>query len=427
MLQFASARTWWSDPGYEIRSDIANAALRLSRQPDEPCVVYLMSIAPEDHLDHVLDVLAARSTSAEPLSGNDARLYGTAALRVGAMDLALDFLRASISALRDEGRLGLLARSLVIHAFTAAHLGRTETVASDVDEGIRLGLETHQPFFVATAHIARAIYLASRGEADAADLEIGEVERAVLVAPTDAVLAETRHARGLIDLAAGRYDDAWAELRPLFDPADPSYHASVPGWALADLADAATATDRVDEALRVLDQFSTDSVRMKMPWWRIGAAYARAALLAHGDDLAAAQAAFAAARAMDLDRWPLARARLALAHGMLLRRNRRAAEARVELRSARDLFDAMGVRHLADRARDELRASGENSRRRTFDALDELTPQELQIARLAADGLSNREIGARLYLSHRTVGSHLYRVFPKLGVTSRSQLHQVVR
>ena len=79
-----------------------------------------------------------------------------------------------------------------------------------------------------------------------------------------------------------------------------------------------------------------------------------------------------------------------------------------------------------DRARHELRASGVRSRRRAPDARDELTPQELQIAQLAAEGLSNREIGQRLYLSHRTVGSHLYRVFPKLGVTSRGQLRDAL-
>jgi DNA-binding NarL/FixJ family response regulator len=77
-------------------------------------------------------------------------------------------------------------------------------------------------------------------------------------------------------------------------------------------------------------------------------------------------------------------------------------------------------------ARRELRASGESSRRRTPEARDELTPQELQIAQMAADGMTNREIGERLYLSHRTVGSHLYRIFPKLDVTSRAELGRVL-
>jgi DNA-binding NarL/FixJ family response regulator len=119
----------------------------------------------------------------------------------------------------------------------------------------------------------------------------------------------------------------------------------------------------------------------------------------------------------------LPRARLLLAYGSWLRRQRRVADSRVPLRTARELFDAMGVVWLGDRARRELGATGEASRARNVNSVDELTPQELQIARLAADGLSNREIGERLYLSHRTVGFHLYHVYPKLGISSRAQLH----
>jgi DNA-binding NarL/FixJ family response regulator len=80
----------------------------------------------------------------------------------------------------------------------------------------------------------------------------------------------------------------------------------------------------------------------------------------------------------------------------------------------------------AERARQELRASGETTRSRTPENRDQLSPQELQIALMAAEGLSNREIGQRLFLSHRTVGSHLYRVFPKLGITNRAELSRVL-
>ena len=97
-------------------------------------------------------------------------------------------------------------------------------------------------------------------------------------------------------------------------------------------------------------------------------------------------------------------------------------ESRAPLRAAREVFDALGFNSLAEAARNELRASGEASSRRTLDARDRLTPQELQIAQMAATGLSNREIGQKLYLSHRTVESHLYRIFPKLEISSRSQL-----
>jgi DNA-binding CsgD family transcriptional regulator len=98
------------------------------------------------------------------------------------------------------------------------------------------------------------------------------------------------------------------------------------------------------------------------------------------------------------------------------------AESRAPLRAARDAFDALGAVSWGERARQELRASGETSRRRIPQAWDLLSPQELQIARMAAKGLTNREIGQQLYISRRTVDSYLYRIFPKLGVTSRSQL-----
>lgn len=98
------------------------------------------------------------------------------------------------------------------------------------------------------------------------------------------------------------------------------------------------------------------------------------------------------------------------------------AESRSPLREAAHTFEGLGLIRLARRARRELRASGEAPRRRVPDAWQQLTPQERQIAQLAAEGLSNRDIGERLFLSPRTVGSHLYRLFPKLAVTSRTQL-----
>jgi DNA-binding CsgD family transcriptional regulator len=145
-------------------------------------------------------------------------------------------------------------------------------------------------------------------------------------------------------------------------------------------------------------------------------------MLATGD----AQALFDDAFRADLAAWPLHRARLQLAYGMWLRRRQQAADSRAPLRAARDTFDALGAAPWAQRARDELRASGERSHQPAPRALDLLAPQELQIARLAAEGLSNREIGQQLYLSHRTISNHLYRIFPKLRITSRVELAAVV-
>ena len=118
----------------------------------------------------------------------------------------------------------------------------------------------------------------------------------------------------------------------------------------------------------------------------------------------------------------MVQARIRLGYGEWLRRRRRQVESRAPLRAARDAFDALGMSPWAERARQELRAAGESSQRRERDSLDELTPQELQIVQMVTQGLTNGVIAQRLYLSRRTVESHLYRVYPKLGVSSRAQL-----
>jgi DNA-binding CsgD family transcriptional regulator len=158
------------------------------------------------------------------------------------------------------------------------------------------------------------------------------------------------------------------------------------------------------------------------PMLHVHLRYAHAVLA----DEAEAEPLFRAAlEAPDLGGWPWIRARTELAYGSWLRRQRRVAESRTPLRAARDVFAAMGATSWSRQAAAELRAAGErqpdpDQKRDLPHTL--LSPQELQIAGLAAQGLSNREIGEQLFLSHRTIGSHLYRIFPKLGITARAQL-----
>jgi len=119
-------------------------------------------------------------------------------------------------------------------------------------------------------------------------------------------------------------------------------------------------------------------------------------------------------------------ARAHLLYGEWLRRQRRRLDARAQLRTAHDLLEAMGIEAFAGRARRELQATGETARKRTVDTSGELTTQEAVIARLARDGLSNPEIGGRLFISVHTVKYHLGKVFAKLGITSRAQLDRAL-
>jgi DNA-binding NarL/FixJ family response regulator len=139
-----------------------------------------------------------------------------------------------------------------------------------------------------------------------------------------------------------------------------------------------------------------------------------------------AEELYARAIGRDSTSYPFLRARALFSFGSWLRRQRRSADSRTPLRDAVQLFDALGATRWSNRARLELRATGDTIGRRTPDARDRLTAQELQIAQLAAQGLSNREIGERLFLSHRTIGSHLYRIFPKLEITARAQLRNAL-
>jgi DNA-binding CsgD family transcriptional regulator len=331
-------------------------------------------------------------------------------------------LASAAAAYRAEGRLALLARTLGTRSWGKIWIGDWDQVLADLDESSRLAAESGEQFWGITATTGKAMLAGLRGDSESAERIAVELQASPLLAGVRFILVATRHTRGVAALLAGRADAAFDHLIRIFDPTDATYHPSLSTWALADLADAALVAERVDAARSVLEGVERRATRLPSPMLQIGVRYARA-VLAQDDT---GERRFDAALAADLSAWPLSRSRLLLAHGIWLRRQRRNAEARSPIREARDRFDAVGAGPWAQRARDELRATGESSRRAAAFARDRLTPQELQIATLAARGMTNREIGQHLYLSHRTIGSHLYRVFPKLGITSRSQLAEAL-
>ncbi|MET9821889.1 AAA family ATPase [Streptomyces sp. NPDC006349] len=275
----------------------------------------------------------------------------------------------------------------------------------------------------ACARALDAAVVALLGEPAAAR---GEAERALaLVDPLESrsVAVFARRALGLAAVAEGDYDTAYAHFRSAFTEDGDPVHYHVSPTVLADLAAAAVRRGQREPAAELLER----SVR------HLGTGMsARVALLVErGRALLAdpehAERHFRAALADDAgEQWPFERAQTRLDYGEWLRRRRRIAEARPLLTGALDTFRRLGARPWIERTRAELRAAGVEATSATPRALTELSPQQQQIVRLAARGLTNREIGERLFLSPRTVGSHLYRVFPKLGVTARSQLRDAV-
>jgi DNA-binding CsgD family transcriptional regulator len=179
---------------------------------------------------------------------------------------------------------------------------------------------------------------------------------------------------------------------------------------------------RVDQARKHLHAVHTAGSKQMTPSLLRAAFLHARAVLADNDE---GEGLFQEALNEDLASWPLYRGRLQLQYGIWLRRQRKFSQARMPLRLSRDSLEALGASLWADRAREQLRASREKQHNGS-EARLELTEQELQVAEMAAQGMSNREIGHRLYISPRTVGSHLYRIFPKLGVASRAQLSVVL-
>jgi DNA-binding CsgD family transcriptional regulator/tetratricopeptide (TPR) repeat protein len=418
LLWLVATRSYWADPGDEIRESVIALAEGLDLPDDHPKLLAVLAYAsPFDHGRSVVRRLS-RWASDPGVDGEVARTLGTAAIMVGAFEESVGLLNAAINSLRAEGRLGHLPRALGHRAWAATHLGDWDAAILDADEAMRLAAETDEPLWGAAARAVRATLAGLRGDEVAAERLAAEADRVVFPMGAGFLVALAQIARGATALSRGRHADAFEHLRRLFDPADPAHHPVMCCWAIADLVEAGVQSGHHEAAQAIVDEFAPMAERVGASWMVACVRYARPLLAADED----AETLFRNALDSDIRRWPLLRGRLLLAYGGWLRRRRRVAESRVPLRAAREAFDALGALPWGERARQELRASGESSSRLAPEARDQLTPQELQIARMAAEGLSNRDIGERLFLSHRTIGSHLYRIFPKLGITGRAQL-----
>ncbi|WP_217209599.1 LuxR family transcriptional regulator [Streptomyces sp. AC550_RSS872] len=418
LLRAAARRCWWSDPGRALRERVVAAAERLPVPELHPDLIFvLVGATPLERGATVIE----RFERLERQGGFDAlaaSTLGTAATMMGGYDHAAGFLRHAAAGLRAQGRLGLLAQTLVSLSFTSAHIVDWESGLPSVAEAIRLAEENAQPRWLTGALIAKAHFSAVLGDVETAQTVIEQAERQALAVASPSNLAFIQITRGVIGLAAGRHAEAFACVWRVFDPTDPAHHPYLQTIAISTLAEAAVSDEEralARKALSRLDE-SAATTTARLIRANLGLAHA---LLADDED---AEASFRSALALDLSRDPFTRARLLLAYGIWLRRRRRVMESRAPLRIAKGSFASLGAQPWHERACQELRSAGEGGAQSMSSDWDVLTPQELQIAQLASTGLSNREIAQQLYLSHRTIGAHLYRIYPKLGITSRGQL-----
>jgi DNA-binding CsgD family transcriptional regulator len=418
-----SVRAYWERLDEETRRQVASISDEIMVPADDPGRLYVLGlIDPLGRGKQVVEQIGRLS----PVSMSDPeQLFeiGVAASSVWAENLAIPFLRAAAAAARAQGRLGLLTHTLVFEAWADLRPGAVRQAITRAAEGARIAEEIRAPRYMVAAQLAQAIAGAEQGEDETSERLIAEAEALLIPLGANPMLALTAFARGRLALARERFGDAYEHLVRIFDPEGNAFHPFVRGWALADLADAVVRGDGDLDAVRgYLAEWEEVAAATRAPHLQVQVAYA-AAILATD---AVAERHFRAAIAAAQAEWPFYVARAQLAYGAWLRRHRRMTQSRAPLREAVETFDALGLLRYAERARRELRASGERVRSRVTGGWAQLSPQELQIAQLAAEGLSNRKIGEQLYLSHRTVESHLYRLFPKLGVTSRAQLRDAL-
>ena len=312
---------------------------------------------------------------------------------------------------RETGALSMLPVALVYRSGLHVFGGELAAASALIGEADAIAVATGTTPLM----YARLLLGAWRGvEAEAMEYINAGLENAPAQSE-GTVVAMAGYATAVLNNGLGRYEAAVDGARHSSDEGDYGYA----GASLPELVEAASRSGRPEVAAAALHRLE-ERTRAAGTDWALGVLARSRALLSEGD---AADALYREAiERLERTRIRLELARARLLYGEWLRREDRRVDAREQLRAAHDTFSRAGAEAFAERARRELSATGETVPRRTPETRDVLTPQEAQIARLAADGQTNPEIGAQLFISPRTVEYHLRKVFTKLGISSRKEL-----
>ncbi|MGW4499852.1 LuxR C-terminal-related transcriptional regulator [Micromonospora sp. NPDC004336] len=340
-----------------------------------------------------------------------------AASQLGEADLATEMVDRAGRVARVSGMTGQLPVVLEFVATAERLAGQLANSQAVSEEGLELAREAGYENTVA-AHLANlAVLAALRGEEETCERRAREALAIAVPHRVGLRAGVAAYALALLDLCLGRHASAHDRFTALAAAGPGAGHPTVV-WR--------TAPDRVEAAVGAGDDAAARAVLAAYARWSAHAETPESrALLARCRGLAeSSEDAFG--EALRLHTNPFEAARTALLLGERLRRAQRPGEARTHLRMAWETFERAGARPWARRAQDELRAAGESGQAPPSAVLDALTPQELRIAGLVADGLSSKQIAARLFLSPRTVEYHLYKIYPKLGIGSRTELARLV-
>ncbi|MFD7237719.1 AAA family ATPase [Streptomyces syringium] len=368
-----------------------------------------------------------RALDAVPDDGFDALLLlwaAAAASLLGEGDVGARFGARAGRVARVSGMVGTLPVVLESTA-TAERMNSAFALSAALsEEGLALARETGITNSAA-AHLANlAVCAAVRGDETDARTYAHEALAIAIPHRLGLRVGVASYALGLLDLGLGRFEQAHERLTALTTAGPGAGHPAAVWGSTADRVEAAVGAGDLDAARASVDFLERWSANATSP--RAGALLARCRALVAEGDAAPELLRHSLDLLADDSGAAYDRARTALLLGERLRRERRVGEARPHLRHAAEAFGRLGAVPWERRALGELRAAGEAGDRAEPAALTTLTAQELRITRLVAEGLSNRDVAARLFLSTRTVEYHLYKVYPKLGVTSRTELARLL-
>jgi DNA-binding CsgD family transcriptional regulator len=320
---------------------------------------------------------------------------------------------------RATGSLSDLSDALGNLAVAQAWLGRWDDAVGNAAEALELAGETGRQAIEASLRSLLAWFAVQQGRADDCRRYANEALGMAFVRRLPVTTATATWQLAQLDLIEGRPEAALDRLKGLAVPGQPLAHPPTALMASGDLVEAATRVGDLETAETIVERLERWVAADGWTWVAATATRCRA-LITEGPE---ADKRFKAALAVDgIGELPFQLARTHLAYGEWLRRARRRADARTQLRAALELFERLDAGPWIERASAELRASGETARKRDPSTLGQLTPQELQVARLAGQGLRNREIAAQLLISTHTVSYHLHKVFTKLRIASRAEL-----